>query len=78
MEKKMERQEFFKLVEEEVERAYRKHGRDKWGRHEYYAIMKEEIDEVWDSIKADQPIDELIKEIIQVAAMCVRYLDNLC
>jgi NTP pyrophosphatase (non-canonical NTP hydrolase) len=60
----------------ELERAYSKHGKDQWGRHEFYAILKEEVDELWDAIKADSPIGEVEKEAIQVAAMVFRYLET--
>ena len=39
--------------------------------HEAYAVVKEEVDEWWDSIKADHP-DR--KELIQVMAMCLASL----
>ena len=61
---------------DEVDRAYRKHGSAQWGRHEFYAILLEEVDEVWDAIKQDLPQDELIAEIVQVAAMCLRYTET--
>lgn len=64
------------LIGRELDRAYEKHGTEAWGRHEFYAILQEEVDEVWDSIKADRPLDELAKEAIQVAAMVVRYLET--
>ena len=60
----------------ELERAYKKHGKDKWGRHEFYAILKEEVDEVWDGIKQDIPLDEVVKEITQVICVCIRYLET--
>ena len=72
----MDRQHFFIFVNDEVERAYAKHGKDSWGRHEFYGVIKEEVDEMWDDIKADAPQDQLTKEIIQVAAMCLRYLET--
>lgn len=70
------RQIFWECVIAEVDRAYKKHGRDLWGRHEFYGVLKEEVDEVWDAIKTDAPQDSLTAEIIQVAAMCLRYLET--
>lgn len=70
------RVQIFNLISSEVDRAYAKHGRDKWGRHEFYAILKEEVDEAWDAIKADMDSDFLTKEIVQIAAMCFRYLET--
>ena len=63
-------------IRAELERAYEKHGADRWGRHEWYAITLEELDEAWDEVKADADGATLAKEIIQVAAMCIRYLET--
>lgn len=60
----------------ELERAYAKHGREQWGRHEFYAILKEEVDELWEDIKSDAPQENVRKEAIQIAAMVFRYLDT--
>jgi len=60
----------------ELDHAYTKHGREPWGRHEFYAILKEEVDELWDDIKADAPTDQVLKELVQVAAMCFRYAET--
>jgi hypothetical protein len=49
--------------------------------HEGYAVIKEEVDELWDEIKKskDTKGNERIRhELIQIGAMVVRYLDNLC
>lgn len=43
--------------------------------HEGYAIIKEEVDELWDDIKANKGKET--EEIIQVAAMAVRYILDL-
>ncbi len=59
----------------ELERAYNKYGKDPWGRHEFYAILKEEVDELWDAIKSDAPQTQITTEAIQVAAMVFRYLE---
>jgi hypothetical protein len=70
------RAEFFNRISAELDRAYAKHGRAQWGRHEFYGIIAEEFDEMWDDIKADIPQDTLEKEIVQVAAMCFRYFET--
>jgi NTP pyrophosphatase (non-canonical NTP hydrolase) len=70
------RNEFLHAVHMEVEHAYAKHGRDPWGRHEFYAILKEEVDELWDAIKRDEPTEEVLKELVQVASMCLRYAET--
>lgn len=49
--------------------------------HEGYAVIKEEVDELWDEVKKskDTKGNERIRhELIQIGAMVVRYLDNLC
>jgi hypothetical protein len=49
--------------------------------HEAYAVIKEEVDELWDEIKKTKSTkgNKLIqKELIQIGAMVVRYLENLC
>jgi NTP pyrophosphatase (non-canonical NTP hydrolase) len=71
-----ERERIMTMITDELDRAYAKHGRDQWGRHEFYAILKEEIDELWDAIKADMPMEEVRAEAIQVAAMVIRYLET--
>lgn len=63
-------------VRDELTRAYAKHGGQQWGRHEFYGILKEEVDELWDAIKADEPFSRVRDEAIQVAAMPVRYLET--
>ena len=49
--------------------------------HEGYAILKEELDELWDEIKkknADHNLDLMRKEAIQVAAMAIRFIIDVC
>lgn len=64
------------LIGEELERAYAKHGDLPWGRHEFYGILLEEVEELWTAIKEDRPLVEVGNEAIQVAAMVVRYLET--
>lgn len=49
--------------------------------HEAYAVIKEEVDELWDEIKKEKGTKgnvKIRKELIQVCAMGLRYLNNLC
>lgn len=49
--------------------------------HEGYAIIKEEVDELWEEIKSKHSPDRrsnIQSEAIQVAAMAVRFLVDLC
>lgn len=70
------RADFMQRIEKELDRAYGKHGREQWGRHEFYGILLEEVDEVWDAIKADLPTEDLETEMVHVAAMCFRYFET--
>lgn len=63
-------------ISTELDRAYAKHGRAQWGRHEFYGILKEEVDELWDAIKRDLPQSEVESEMMQVAAMVFRYFET--
>lgn len=49
--------------------------------HEGYAVIKEEVDELWDLVKANKGVNgdvEFRKEAIQIAAMAVRFIIDLC
>lgn len=46
--------------------------------HEAYAVILEELDEVWDEIKHKQAdCDKIEAELLQVAAMCVKTIDYI-
>lgn len=49
--------------------------------HEGYGVLLEEVDELWDHVKVRQPLRDLEamkKEAVQVAAMAVRFLVDVC
>lgn len=47
--------------------------------HEGYAVILEELDELWDEIKRKRMNKEAVrKEAVQVAAMALRFLTNCC
>jgi len=46
--------------------------------HEGYAVILEELDELWDEIKANSDSKTMSKEAIQVAAMALRFLVDCC
>lgn len=64
-----------RLVSAELDRAT-----DKFGpfnsTHEGYAVILEEVDELWDEVKSNDP-DRAIEEAIQVAAMAIRFVVDL-
>jgi hypothetical protein len=71
-------------VDREITRAQAKH-KAMHSAHEAYAVILEELDEAWELIKT-QPGEaipeswvaaELRKELIQVAAMAVRAIEDL-
>lgn len=46
--------------------------------HEGYAVILEELDELWDEIKTNGPQGRLQAEAVQVAAMALRFLIDCC
>lgn len=49
--------------------------------HEGFAVLKEEVDELWDHVKTNQKRRDLLamkKEAIQVAAMACRFAIEVC
>ena len=49
--------------------------------HEGYAVIQEEVDELWDLVKANKGIkgnQEFKKECIQIASMAIRFINDLC
>lgn len=48
--------------------------------HEGYAILLEEVDELWEEVRKKQPQDKqaMRKEAIQVAAMALRFAEDIC
>ena len=49
--------------------------------HEAYAVLLEEVDELWDHVKTNQTkrnIKDMRSECIQVAAMAIRFAHDIC
>lgn len=63
-------------IERSLDAAYKKHGRGLWSRHEFYGILLEEVEELWDVIKSDGSEEDLYEELIQVALVCIRYANT--
>ena len=62
-------------VAAELYRATRKFGSFA-STHEGYAVILEELDELWDDVKANR-VDDSIAEAVQVAAMATRYVMDI-
>jgi len=46
--------------------------------HEGYAVLLEEVDELWQEVKHGKNPSDMTLEAIQVAAMGVRFLMDVC
>lgn len=44
--------------------------------HEGYAVIAEELDELWDDVKANN-IEHAIEEAVQVGAMALRFIADM-
>lgn len=44
--------------------------------HEGYAVLKEELEELWEAVKHDD-VMHAKREAVQIAAMALRYLTDL-
>lgn len=63
----------------EVLRAKDKHDQENFNSiHEAFAVLKEEVDELWEVVRDQKPSkSKLRKEAIQVAAMALRFASEL-
>ncbi len=61
------------LIVAELERARAKFPAGFHSGHEGYAVILEEIEELWDAVKADD-LDAQSAEAVQIGAMALRYL----
>lgn len=81
----LERRELFDRIDEALEelreelgRAMTKH-RSMASAHEGHSVIREELEELWDHVKADTGhTEEARKEALQVAAMGLRYALDVC
>lgn len=49
--------------------------------HEGYAVILEELDELWEEVRKNQKVrsvERMRKEAIQVAAMALRFIEDVC
>lgn len=72
--------EAVEAVYNEVQRAKTMFKDDFANQHEGYAVILEELDELWEEVKKNQKnydIPAQRKEAIQCAAMCIRFVAEL-
>jgi len=69
--------EWIDKIQAEFESATKKFGKFN-STHEGYAVIKEEVDELWDAIKGNASKNFLEEEAIQVAAMALHFLVDCC
>jgi hypothetical protein len=70
----MELDEAVRLATKELERATDLYGPFA-SPHEGYAVIKEELEELWEEVKNKHATeDELIEEAVQLAAMSLRFI----
>lgn len=70
---------FSDAVTKELSSAREKHG-PMISIHEGYAVILEELDEVWEEVKKktkERDLDNLYKELIQVAAMAQKMAEDV-
>lgn len=61
----------------EIEQATRRHG-PMHSPHEGHSVIREELDELWDHIRADTARSPAaMREAVQIAAMAIRYVVDL-
>ena len=73
-------QSALEMVAAEVDQAVAKHP-PMHSSHEGYSVILEELDELWDEVKKqtkDRSRDRMRLEAMQVAAMAVRFMTDVC
>lgn len=71
---------FAKLVKNELAEARAKYPRPMNSAHEGYATILEEVDELWDEVRAkqgDRDPKKMVAELVQIAAMCQRMAEDV-
>ena len=65
-------------VAKEIEKARAKHA-PMHGPHEGYAVILEELDELWDEVRCRvHNRSTMRKEALHVAAMALRFVEDVC
>ncbi len=63
-------------IKAEAARAHKKYGKFR-SKHEAYAVLMEESEELWETIRKKQPDSRTREEAVQVAAAVVCFLQDL-
>lgn len=71
----MNRQDIYRLIDEERDRQDRLHPGDELFEHYAPLILGEEVGEVHKALLENNQ-DELTEELVQVCAVCIRWLEN--
>jgi len=74
----MNRQQILEAVNKELDNANKKFPKFN-SYHEGYAVIHEELDELWDEVKKKSYIQEkyrLRNEAVQVAAMAIKFIES--
>ena len=69
--------DILKMISDELVRAREKFDNFN-SAHEGYAVLLEEVDELWDEIKTNGELTHLRDEAIQIAAMAIRFIEDCC
>ena len=72
--------EFARLVNNELCVVRTHHTQNMVSLHEAYAVILEEVDELWDEARKknrDRKDEDVLTELVQIAAMCQRAAEDL-
>lgn len=65
------------LIITELKRACHLHGTSFNSPHEGYAVIREELDELWEEIKKKNPDkDRLLEEAVRIGAMAMKFVQS--
>ena len=76
----LDRMKVFKDVFDEAQRSLSKYNRPYASSHEFYGVLLEEIEELWDEIKLKEELrdtEKMKKEAIQCMAVLYRFITEL-
>lgn len=65
-------------IQQEIDNSRSRHG-EFTGSHEGYAVLLEEVDELWSEIKKrNRSFTAMKEECVQIAAMAVKFIEDIC